>query len=189
MLRLHNRRELPVVNDAVPRMTRACLILCLPLVLSCIASQPPKPFRAESLELTLRVNSGLDPIGRVTVNTEWAEPIAIGEALGFAGVYFDIELRDGIHDANTSNAELFQRPRSNCVRNTSPMSFDVPLRQLTRRFNGKEQNGDYRWRFLSPGRYEARIVYHSPPVPLKSTCASTTGTAASPWVQFTIPER
>jgi hypothetical protein len=94
-------------------MIRLTLNLCLLLLLvSCVASKNPRPVGAESLELRLEVRSGPDPIGRITVNTGQPEPIALGEALGFAGVYFDIELRDGSHDVNTSSAELFKTPSS-----------------------------------------------------------------------------
>lgn len=161
----------------------ATLLGCVPAQRSIPVSAP---VQASGLVINLSVAEDANRTARLDVVNSTNQAIAVGSALGFNGVYFDIELRadDGRIDASAK--ELFTRPRAHCIQPGKTFSLQIPLLHPPRLFDSNPVRDDFRYAVLQPGTYEARVVYRSPPVPLKGPCQPTVGEAASEWVRFSV---
>jgi hypothetical protein len=163
------------------------------IFLQCSQAQPwmPSPSTAPAQMLSIAAEivtqTAAEPRVVINVRNTGDRALTIADALGFCGVYFDIQLQRNGEQLTGNERELFDRPKPVCLAPQQQFTFSVSLRRMQRRFDGRSISNDYRYDALGPGDYRLRVVYVSPPVPLgRNTCDGTVGEAASPWYPLTL---
>src|ERR1700740_715374 len=103
------------------------LILC-----GCgLRAQPPS-IQSDRPQVHVHVTEDRNSTATIEFLNLTDQPIAIGDAFGFQGVYFDVEIRRSDGSIDTSTVELFQRPRTQCIAPGHAHRMTVSLRHPLR---------------------------------------------------------
>lgn len=144
--------------------------------------------QGETLALELHIQEN-QPIVTIRAVNRSGRPVAFSETFGFGGydwLSLQIEAADGRVVPFPVEADLFEKPKHECLKPGSDLERTVDLRSWFPVAGGREWTdvGPFSYD-LAPGPYRIRATYReSSTGPFR--CRSMKTVIRSPWIRFTV---